>query len=207
MRGMTQEKAYRLARAFDGADTVFQRVARAAARRSGRCWYPNLPANERVVITEQRDERYKDYFPYITLQASEFIHKIVPLLRAKKHFVDIGCGGGDKLALMHFLGPKTAKLTGIEFDPITATAARKLCPFANIINDDALARTYEEYDLLYAYVPIRNPVLWVHLQNRVAETMKRGAAFVVFGATPNDDLKFKYSAGSGCGYPALYIKE
>ena len=164
-------------------------------------------ARDREAETWKTGKRGK-YFPYIQLPHVSFLKSVLPLVKRGNHFIDIGCGGGDKLAMVHLLGKPKVRLTGIEIDPITAKEAVRLCPFANIVVGDAIKHSYETYDVLYAYVPISDYKLWKKLQNRVAKTMKSGAVFVVFGASSGPDLKFKYDnqTSGNWGSPAIYRK-
>lgn len=100
--------------------------------------------------------------------------------------VDVGCGAGDKLLTMHKWNP-SLRITGIEHCHLTAVFAKFVCPFANIIEGDALELDYSEYDVIYMYRPIANYDLMTALQRRVMTTMKAGAVYVCVGQNNSDD--------------------
>ena len=87
-------------------------------------------------------------FPYISLGEYSFLEYVAPLLKPHMRVVDVGCGAGDKLARFHALDP-TLRITGIELDPVMAKCARYMCPYAEIIEGDAIAQDYSKFDLIY----------------------------------------------------------
>lgn len=101
------------------------------------------------------------------------------MARPPQHFVDIGCGIGDKLMLMHEVIKGIPNLTGIEYNLSTARKAREvLKDKAKIIRKDAFKLTYEGYDLLYMYCPIMNVNKMADLYTHIASTMHVGAWLV-----------------------------
>ncbi len=119
-----------------------------------------------------------DSYPYIQLYHETFIQNVIPYIPICGTFLDIGCGAGDKLALIRHLRPDV-QIHGIEFDPELVKAAKELCPFARITKQDALEHPwlYNEYDVLYAYTIFKKKALWYGLIHEVMAHMKPGARF------------------------------
>jgi len=130
---MSYKRAEALAKAFP--NEVFEKIAKDSRKKGAY-------------------NRNDKYFEYIQLPPVTFIAGAIPWIKKRMHFVDIGCGAGDKLALVHMLAAKDVKITGIEMRKAMVEKARELCPFAHIIHKNALGLTYENYDILYAYRPI-----------------------------------------------------
>lgn len=120
-------------------------------------------------------------YPYIPLTLECFEPLITKMMQGMKpgmRVVDVGCGAGDKLLAMHMLA-EDLDVFGIEYDPILASCARYICPFAHVIEGDALQQDYSIYDLIYMYRPIAHPKTQSALQLRVMRQMKLGSKLVV----------------------------
>jgi 2-polyprenyl-3-methyl-5-hydroxy-6-metoxy-1,4-benzoquinol methylase len=136
-------------------------------------FYPN----RYVGHTAKHEKAYRPY-PYITLYKEQFQQLVAPYLKPGQSFVDVGCGGGDKLWFARKVQPELASITGIELSKGYAKIAKEICPFAAIKNVNALRHDYKHYDVIYMYHPIQDGKLQLKLEQRVAETMKRGALLI-----------------------------
>lgn len=122
----------------------------------------------------------KKYFAYIPLYARKFLVALTPLLEKKKSFLDVGCGMGDKLALVHKIAPHV-RVGGIEFHKPYVKLARKIAPNAHVYHCNALHYAdYHKWDIIYAYRPISHWDTMCALEERIMREMKRGATFVMF---------------------------
>lgn len=121
------------------------------------------------------------YFQYIPLTTYAFVHALVPLLKGKRSFLDVGCGMGDKLKLVKQIYPNI-RVGGIEFHKPYVLKARPLAPTAEVFHCDAFSYAdYHKWNLIYAYRPISNFKLMGKLEEVIMRQMKRGATFVIFG--------------------------
>lgn len=125
-----------------------------------------------------REKHDPKLYTYMQLDHQIFIEGISQLMQPKFHFCDVGCGAGDKLALMHTLYPK-AKLTGIEITESMSKHATRLCPFATIKTGDARFASYDQYDLIYSYTPATDIGIWFEIVQRIMMGMKKGAILAV----------------------------
>lgn len=131
------------------------------------------------------DERKRNHFPYIAYEATRFVDHISKLrahVDGPAHFVDIGCGVGDKVAMARGLcGCDTA--SGIEYSEYTYELARKYVGHLAraLIRGDAFEQTYDQYNLLYMYCPIARVTTMRQLFRRVCKAAPEGAVIVDVG--------------------------
>jgi len=116
-------------------------------------------------------------FPYICYDSESFLKIIKPHMKRAKTFIDVGCGGGDKLALVKQKWPKV-EVFGIEHTPMTAIWAGL---HGKVFCQDALKVDYSPYDVIYAYWPICNIEKMDLLCQRIRATKKCKAVFVLVG--------------------------
>jgi len=136
-------------------------------------------------------EKYIDgYYYYIPFDLFNFIEKMDNLTKLYprfKKFIDVGCGIGDKVLIAkEFFG---LDATGIEYSDYTSgVAKRKLKNLGvNIIHDDAFNLDFGEYNYIYLYVPIQNPVKMGELGKHILNSMKEGIySDVTLGYLGND---------------------
>lgn len=120
----------------------------------------------------------RDEFHYIQWSRDAFQKIVVPLIKPRSSFVDVGCGGGDKLAVVK-AAKRSVRVTGIEHDPTMAFWASMYAD--RIICDDALQQDYSGYDFIYAFWPIANHEMMEQLLDRIVDQMKVGASFFLVG--------------------------
>jgi SAM-dependent methyltransferase len=89
-----------------------------------------------------------------------------------RRFLDLGCGIGTKLALMHGLG---WEVSGIEQHLPYVEAARELIPEANVIHGQIEDLEDLEADLVYMYRPAVSEDLELELEHHVAEILSPGS--------------------------------
>lgn len=121
------------------------------------------------------------YYQYIPLTPYAFLDLLVPLLKNKRSFLDVGCGMGDKLRLVSKIAPNV-KVGGIEFHQPYVKKARLVAPNAEIIHMDAFNYAdYHKWDVIYAYRPIMVDGLMGKLEEVIMRAMKRRATFAICG--------------------------
>lgn len=102
------------------------------------------------------------FFPTIEVAAKE---------TAGRRFLDVGCGIGTKLALMHVLGWQVA---GIERHEPYAATARELVPEAAVTTTDLRDVELFDADLVYMYRPGVSDEMASTLECHVAERVRPG---------------------------------
>ncbi|MCV2867547.1 protein-L-isoaspartate O-methyltransferase [Defluviimonas sp. WL0002] len=113
------------------------------------------------------------------------------LLLAQRHpgparFLDVGCGGGIKVALAAQMFPVA---DGIEYDPGYAESARRTLPIlraaqSRVFEGDALRfEDYGSYDVIYLYRPMQDDDLLRQLEERILEQARPGAILLAPYAT------------------------
>lgn len=110
-----------------------------------RAWFPNEVTN----LDESWD--------YQAWPVDEFLYglELAATLTEGRKFVDVGSGIGTKLALASEMGWEPH---GIEFRPQYAAMTSYICPEARVAQIDArVVQTYGNFDLIYAYLPLRSP--------------------------------------------------
>jgi 2-polyprenyl-3-methyl-5-hydroxy-6-metoxy-1,4-benzoquinol methylase len=113
------------------------------------------------------------WFAYHPLPIAMFLPGIrqASELTDGRRFLDIGCGIGTKLALMHTLGWEVA---GIDRTEHYLDAARELIPEATLTHADALALNSFNADLVYMYRPAVSDKLETELERHVLAHVKPG---------------------------------
>lgn len=142
-------------------------------------------------VDENRLPSTKSYareeFHYIRYPEETFKRVVFPVIRKvnAKSFLDVGCGGGDKLHLVRKEFGRAIKVHGIEHDPGMAAWASLQ---GNVFCMDALEAQYGAYDIIYAYWPIQNTELMTKLVVRILDQMHPAATFILVGFRVNSDL-------------------
>lgn len=137
------------------------------------------------IIDERRLDKPKDYtreeFHYIRYHTQSFKDLVFPVIEEvkAKSFLDVGCGGGDKLALVRKRFRGHVKTYGIEHDPAMATWARLYAD--HVACTDALKANYGAFDVIYAYWPICDVQLMSKLVHRILDQMRPTAKFILLG--------------------------
>ncbi len=88
-----------------------------------------------------------------------------------RRFLDLGCGIGSKLALMHALG---WSVEGVDHHEPYVEAARELVPEATVEHGDIRDLSSIDTDLVYMYRPARSDELEVELEQHVLSIVPAG---------------------------------
>lgn len=150
-----------------------------------RCYYNRDSGKDLFHFLANRDEvarcsvgGVRQEFHYIQWNQDSFKDFIFPLLKGAKTFIDVGCGGGDKLALVKKHKPRM-KVYGVEHDPAMAA-------WASLFGDvvfcaDAFTLDYKPFDVIYAYWPIADQKKMNQLAKHIVKTKLPRAKFVLVG--------------------------
>lgn len=116
---------------------------------------------------------YIPYYPYRFVDCMKDIRKLFP---QHTHFVDVGCGIGDKLLLAKEL-VGYEQVSGVEYDPVTFKIAEATVGSiaSTLMNADANTVDFSAFDVVYMYCPIREEPQMRRLFIHIARTMKEGA--------------------------------
>lgn len=108
--------------------------------------------------------------------------RIASELTEGRRFLDLGCGIGTKLAIMHGLG---WDVTGVEHHAPYVEAARELIPEASVHLGDICDLVPIEADLVYMYRPAVSDDLEAEVERVVLDWGKPGTVmFWPFRHTP-----------------------
>jgi len=152
-------------------------------------WFNFLSTiDENRIPIPTRQWAAKDEFHYIRYDANHFAKIVFPIIRANKakSFLDVGCGGGDKLAMVRKEFRGRVKTYGIEHDPGMACWARLYAD--SVACTDAMKACYGAFDVIYAYWPICDRELMTKLVVRILDQMHPKATFILLGFRVNSDL-------------------
>lgn len=159
-------------------------------------WFEYLASIDHVLRDNVKGVRNE--FPYISYNAERFKRMVFPLLESAKSFIDVGCGGGDKLALVKAAHP-SVRVVGVEHDPTMAIWASLYAD--TVFCQDALTLDYSTYDVIYAYWPIADHALMRTLGHRILSHMKPKAKFVLVGFSITKETHERAKEIiSGCSY-------
>lgn len=125
-------------------------------------------------------------FHYISYHTGTFKEKMFKLMEGAKSFIDVGCGGGDKLAIVKHNWPHV-KVHGVEHDPTMAIWASQYAD--KVFCMDAMGIDYSYYDVIYAYWPISNVDKMDALLRRIFSQAKRQAQIEIVGYSVNKVLE------------------
>ena len=106
--------------------------------------------------------------------------------REGKQIIDIGCGLGENLSKLRLeLDSCSARFVGLEVNPMLCEQANlyKSYNFGNnyeIINEDAFEHSFELYDRVYTYCPIRDFDLCSKLYKKIFRELPIGARWFEF---------------------------
>lgn len=114
------------------------------------------------------------FFAYDPLPIREFFPQIEVATAATtgRRFLDVGCGIGTKLALMHVLGWQVA---GIDRHEPYIAVARELVPEATLTQADLRDVDCFDADLVYMYRPGVSEQMASALERHVIERMRPGS--------------------------------
>lgn len=153
--------------------------------------YPNVLNDLGSEGKSKFDSYSNDQFPYIPSYFTELFSKgsrhIHPEFLKGTEFIDIGCGIGDKVILFHLLSGMNS--TGVEYDFYTYRIA---CTVANyfptkaqyklrFIHEDAFKMSYEKYDRIYTYRPLKNTERLKEFYRHILSSIKPGTIWLEYG--------------------------
>ena len=74
-----------------------------------------------------------------------FFNNSIAGIDRDRSFIDLGCGKGRVLIMAREAGFR--RIVGVEFSPVLADIARKQCPFAEVITEDAAQYVFPKESL------------------------------------------------------------
>lgn len=126
------------------------------------------------------------YYHYIPLTTGQFVDLMLTTQDlhislgqwGTRHFVDVGCGIGDKCALAKLMFGMRS--TGVEYVEHTSTLAQeRLRQYDIKIHQlDAFKHSFKDYSLIYMYRPIADIVLYEKLYRHIVKTAAIGTIIV-----------------------------
>ncbi len=168
---------------------------------------------QRILNTYEQDKKAQDYgcFSDISTPNSVFIehalaaHRLFLAQRRRgpTRFIDVGCGGGTKVATASQFFDYCV---GLEFDPGYAAAARDLLGKPNFRNcsvteGDALEFVdYDSFDVIFFYRPMRYIEPLKKLENKIVKDARPGAILVA----PYEQFIHRYEE-LGCARVAHHL--
>jgi SAM-dependent methyltransferase len=174
------------------------------SRRRELDWFQFLSqADEGRGKRDEYNPREKHHeFHYIRYPIAQFGRIITPHMKRARTFIDVGCGGGDKLACVRENWPDV-DVFGVEHDPAMASWASM---FGTVYCEDALLVNYNRYDVIYAYWPICNLDLMNDLCHRVMKTKRKKAPFILVGCPyiTNDQGTYDHKTRETVKYSASH---
>lgn len=146
------------------------------------------------------------YYPFIPNRSTEeLISAILKITawtkRSDLKFLDLGCGVGNIMLVAELLG---LQAKGVEVDQDYIVRA-DYPMHSNIILGDLLeidTKQFEDIDIYYAYVPLRNSELMLKVLTRFYSAAKQGAYLIFFTSDYYTDI---VNSGWRCVDERLYI--
>ena len=141
-------------------------------------------------VKSEDEKHYYDYVPYDRERFYDMLHEWSDHVDMggeyrTKRFIDVGCGIGDKVFLAWLV--KGWEAHGVELNDHTYQLGKYALhnyirdQHINLIHHDAFDLSYEDYDIVYMYCPIKSSTLLGELYQHVYETMREGAIMVEVG--------------------------
>lgn len=130
---------------------------------------------------------------------------LIPMFKnPRPRFIDCGCGIGNIIMLANQVG---YACSGIEFDKDTCDIAKSIVGYNSTIYKGDITRHkyYNQYDLIYFYVPIRNISKMEMFIRKVIKHSKLGAVLYSYGGSYHSymskdgrlkEIKLKHDVGS-----------
>lgn len=146
----------------------------------GADWYSFLSRNDENARWTRGSNGLRSEFHYIKYEVESFQKRVFPFLKGARTFIDVGCGGGDKLAIVKAKKP-SLRVFGVEHDPAMAIWAQATTGAEQVFCRDAFSLDYGLYDVIYAYWPIADRKIMTHLVDHILRTMHKKAKFVLVG--------------------------
>lgn len=102
-----------------------------------------------------------------------------------RRFLDVGSGIGEKLEIAAMLGWTPQ---GVEVDPALAADSRTYWPHKVVVCDAFEFDGYDEFDLIYCYRPLINPVDQDTLNRVIVEGARSGTVLFFAGGPYPQEL-------------------
>jgi hypothetical protein len=150
-------------------------------------WSPDFRA--RIDSEQNAHQKKNEHYPYISYGGRRFVGTLgrAGLLEGK-HFLDVGCGIADKVMLAWTFGTFVTA-SGLEYDRKTVGLAKSAAwnfdghspkkAVLQILEGDALEfDKYGKYDVIYMYMPMRDPGRVGCLLKQICEQASIGTRIV-----------------------------
>lgn len=129
--------------------------------------------------SEEKSEDERGHFHYVPFTRATFA-KLMLKLGPHTDFMDVGCGIGDKPFIYWLVTGCTAH--GVEMNDHTYElgkyATHLYRKYVKLIHHDAFDITYEDYGVVYMYLPIGGREKMADLYRHVYSTMHRGSILI-----------------------------
>jgi trans-aconitate methyltransferase len=124
------------------------------------------------------------FFEYIPMPLAEFMYGMEEASKhtAGRRFLEIGCGIGTKLALMHYAG---WSVQGIDINQDYLDSAAQLCPEAKLTCSDMRDVPYFDADVVYMYRPAFTLEMEQQLDHHLADNIAIGTLLYLVPETPD----------------------
>lgn len=140
--------------------------------------YGNMLGSHIYSETKSEDER--GHFNYVSFGRERFAKMIFELNQHGARFIDVGCGIGDKPFIYWLATGYPA--SGVEMNDHTYElgkyATHLYSEQVTLIHDNAFNISYENYGIVYMYLPIGSHDKMLDLYRHVHSTMIRGAKLI-----------------------------
>lgn len=134
----------------------------------------------------------QNQYPYIPLGYNKFnaiLTYIQNTYGRRQSFIDVGCGVGDKTLFANLSG-LFYNTYGIEYDEYSYNIAKdKTSKFMRgryqFIHGDAFKHSFEPYDTVYLYCPLRTDEMMQKLMNHIYNTINKNVIICFCNANMN----------------------
>jgi len=138
------------------------------------------------VLSKKLDEEYYNNISFSYAFFMDGLQHIIKHFDRQPKFLDVGCGLGTKCFLAGCLGYVP---TGLDCNPNYLKVVKQMGkglnggfqPIKMIEADGITFDHYDEYDVIYWYLPIRDPAMMIKLSDAIFEGAKPGT--VLFPAS------------------------
>lgn len=182
-RGCAYEdiRAYSVVRPFHRKEDFEECLSKSVYHALAFIFPINLAATDRNMKDEyEKDLSAHSYIPYHNEKFVDTIKRAAELVDGDVHFIDCGCGPGEKVFLAKY-GAEVASATGIEYNEMTYNMGRfflRRTDGCTLIHGDAFEFDFRPYNLVYLYRPIADLDNVWKLYQHVWATMPEGGIFV-----------------------------
>ena len=136
-----------------------------------------------------RNINRKGSYPFVPSHM-EFLHEFYQLVKnieKDKKIIDVGAGVSPIIIMLYMLGYEN--LYALDFEPSYLNALRGYTRNdVEYINKDILSHNYEEYDIIYLFMPINDEKLYNKAIQKITSEMKEGAIVMDFYGPINQTI-------------------